>query len=109
MRKASTALEATQIAKSAERVSTSPLCLLSTSSTTGSRVSATCSGAISNSASMIESERVAADQDADERGGEDQEGKERQQAREGDVARHRRAVVAVEAVEGHPEARGSAA
>ena len=57
MRNASTALEATQIAKSADSVSTSPLCLFSTSSTTGASVSATCSGAISNSASMMQSDR----------------------------------------------------
>ena len=57
MRKASTALEATQMAKSAESVSTSPLCLFSTSSTTGASVCATCSGAISNSASMMVSDR----------------------------------------------------
>ena len=57
MRKASTALEATQIAKSADSVSTSPLCLFRTSTTTGSSVWATCAGAIWNSDSMISSDR----------------------------------------------------
>ena len=59
MRNASTAPEATQIAKRAERVSTSFDCFESTSSATGASVRATCSGAMSKIASMIESERSA--------------------------------------------------
>ena len=59
MRNASTAFEATQIANSADSVSTCWLCLPSTSTTTGSSVRATCSGAIANSASMISAERAS--------------------------------------------------
>ena len=59
MRNASTAPEATQIAKSAERVRTSFDCLERTSSATGARVRATCSGAMSKIARGVMQARAA--------------------------------------------------